>query len=816
MGHSLDSIISSDALGGKTSMARFSRPADRPARTFAIWAVCGFLLLAVGLVFGQTVHYKFTGYDDGGFVYENPHVTAGLTRSGLWWALTDGPYGDWYPLTSVSHMLDCQLYGLEPAGHHLTNVLLHAASSVLLFLVLLRMTGALWPSAWVAAVFAVHPLHVESVAWIAERRDVLSGLFFMLTLGAYALYTERPSLARYLAVAGCFALGLMAKPMLVTVPFLLLLLDYWPLDRFRPSSGRPLKNGTGSEHHRANLKKKGRREVPVPIFQHTARSGSWFGRWPIAWRLVIEKIPLMALAAVSCAIVLLLHTPMQSNRQVDRLSLATRLANALVSYAAYLVQSFYPVDLSPFYPHLGTRLPTLSIVGSLILLLAITAVALYCWRRLPYLPVGWLWFLGMLVPVIGLVGSFVHGRADRYTYLSQIGLSIALAWSVWSFYRSRQSRRQEQWRQTTLAVVSGAAVLALAAVAWRQTSYWRDNETVWTRAVACTDQNAMAHYCLGGVYASQGRTEDAIAQIRTALAIDSIAPYVTADSHILLAECLASQGKIGEALTHYEQAVRVSPANELAHARWAVALARAGQLDRAIAEFREAVRLNPAFSGARVDFANTLLARGEASEAAAQCREVLEVDPQAVQAMIILGAALAAEGDAEEALSQFERAVTLEPSNAQAHFRLGLAQNDRGQTGRALAQLTEAIRLRPDDVPILWQTAWLLATSPDSSVRDGARAVQLATRAVQLSGGREARAFDALAAALAETEEFSAAVEAAEQASAIALIRNDDALASAIQQRTRLYRLGQPYREPAQPQSAQPLPTEQTPPAPPE
>ena len=237
-------LLSGDGDGGPARASsefpagsNASRQADGPARVYWIWAVCGFLLLAVGLVFGQTLRHEFIPYDDDGYVYENPHVTAGLTLSGLWWALTDGPYSEWFPLTSLSHMLDCQLYGLNPAGHHLTNLLLHAASSVLLFLVLLRMTGDLWPSAWVAAVFAIHPLHVESVAWVAERRDVLSGLFFMLTLGAYALYAERPSLWRYLAVAGLFALGLMAKPMLVTVPFLLLLFDYWPLDRFRRAAG---------------------------------------------------------------------------------------------------------------------------------------------------------------------------------------------------------------------------------------------------------------------------------------------------------------------------------------------------------------------------------------------------------------------------------------------------------------------------------------------------------------------------------------------------------------------------------------------------
>ena len=265
-----------------------SRPAALRARTYWVWAVCGFLLLAVGLVYGQTARFEFLAHDDEGFIQNNPHVTPGLTLAGLRWALTSGPYGDWYPLTSLSHMLDCQLFGLNPSGHHLTSVLLHAASSVLLFLVLLRMTGCLAP-AWVAAVFALHPLHVESVAWLAERRDVLSGLFFMLTLGAYALYAERPSLGRYLPVAGCLALGLMAKPMLVTVPCLLLLLDYWPLNQFHSLVGSEPK----------------------------AESRVRLGRLPVGWRLLVEKIPLLALAAVSCGIVLLVHTPMNVSNQVQ-------------------------------------------------------------------------------------------------------------------------------------------------------------------------------------------------------------------------------------------------------------------------------------------------------------------------------------------------------------------------------------------------------------------------------------------------------------------------------------------------------------------
>jgi tetratricopeptide (TPR) repeat protein len=758
--------------------SKLSRPAGKQMRTGWVSAICGFLLLAVGLVFGQTLGHEFLAFDDNGFVYENPFVAPGLTLSGLWWALTDGPFGEWYPLTPISHMLDCQLYGLEPAGHHLTNVLLHGASSVLLFLVLLRMTDDLWPSAWVAAVFAVHPLHVSTVAWVAERREVLAGLFFMLTLGAYVFYTERPSLARYLAVVGLFALGLMSKPILVTVPFLLLLLDGWPLDRFRHAAGaRP-----------------------------RAESGSWLGRLPIGGRLVVEKVPLMALSAASCAMMLSTHASDQLIGQPDRLSLATRVANALVSYAAYIGQSFYPVNLSPYYPHLGTHLPIGWAVGSLILLVAITAVAAFFWRRLPCLLVGWLWFLGMLVPVLGLVGTFLQARADNYTYLSQIGLSIALAWGAWSLYQSRQSRRAVGPWRWTLAAVSAAAVVALAAVAWHQTSYWRNTEAVWTRAAACTTQNPLAHYCLAGIYAKQGRLEEAIIQSREALATYSIARKVTADTHVLLAECLTAQGKTVEALANYEQAIRILPTVPMFHTRLAIAFAGAGKVDQAADEFREALRLDPAALPARVDLSNALLAQGKTSEAVAECRDVLEKDPRQVRAIVVLASALAAQGQTDEAISSLERASELEPSNAATHFRLGRALYDRGQSPSAVAHLNEAIQLQPDDAAMLWQTAWILATSPDASVRHGTRAVELATRAIQLSGGQEPRAIDALAAALAETNKFSAAIEAAEHASAIALARSDDALADAIDQRTRLYRQGLPYREPASPRPAKHAP----------
>ncbi|HEY1784955.1 MAG TPA: tetratricopeptide repeat protein, partial [Pirellulales bacterium] len=513
MDHSVDQQILSDAGHGQSPVAPAAqgpRPTDGPAQVYWVWAICGFLVLAVGLVFGQTVGHEFLGFDDQIYVYENPNVTSGLTLSGVWWALTSGPFGEWFPLTSLSHMLDCEFYGVHPAGHYLTNVLLHAASSVLLFLVLLRMTSQVWPSAWVAAVFAIHPLHVESVAWLAERRDVLSGLFFMLTLGAYTLHAERPSAARYLAVAGCLALGLMSKPILVTVPLLLMLLDYWPLGRFSRSSGA------------------------MPPAAPVSR----FGRLPIGWRLVLEKIPLVALSAASCGITLLTHSSVQETNPVERLSLSMRVANALVSYSAYLGQSFFPIDLAPFYPHLGNRLSMASAAAALVLLLAITAVAAYGWRRWPYVVVGWLWFLIVVLPVSGVVQIGAHGRADRYTYLSQIGLSIAVAWSAWTFYRSRQSLAPEAWRRWTLTAVSALTVLALAVTACLQTSYWRNAETLWTHTIAVTDDNAVAHHNLGVLYLSQERTAEAIDQLSQAVAIDFFDPQLIATSHSVLADAL--------------------------------------------------------------------------------------------------------------------------------------------------------------------------------------------------------------------------------------------------------------------------------------
>ena len=432
------------------------------------FAVCLFLALAVWAVFGQTLHHSFV-YDDGGYVYENPAITKGLHWKGVVWAFTHSHGGNWHPLTTLSHMLDCQLFGLNPRGHHLTNVLLHTASVLLLFLVLRKMTGALWRSAFVAAVFAIHPLGVESVAWVAERKDVLSGLFFMLTLWAYMRYTQKQaarsqspfsfvlSPAYWLALL-LFALGLMSKPMLVTLPLVLLLLDYWPLRRFAMDDSR------------------------FTIGQ-----------------LACEKIPFLLLAAADSIATVWAQHGAHAIMSGQVLDVRARMGNALISYASYLGQMIYPAGLVVLYPHPGNRLSVWRVGLSLLVLIFISAGVLVGRRKWPYAVVGWLWYLGMLVPVIGLVQVGVQARADRYTYLPQIGLYLLVAWGLVDLMGRWRGRK------VVLGIAGGLALGGLSVAARVQTAYWKDSIRLWRHAVDVNAHNALAHDSLGVALGEQGQ-----------------------------------------------------------------------------------------------------------------------------------------------------------------------------------------------------------------------------------------------------------------------------------------------------------------------
>ncbi len=536
-----------------------------PASSVPRWGAAGICLGLAAItfaVFGQTLRHEFVDYDDDLYVYDNPMVARGLTRDGMVWALTRVQAGNWHPLTWLSHMLDCQLYGLNPGGHHLTNVLLHTATVIALFLVLRRMTGALWRSACVAAVFAIHPLRVESVAWVAERKDVLSGLFFMLTIGAYVRYAQSPrSWGRYGLVVLLFALGLMCKPMLVTLPLVLLLLDYWPLQRAEP-----------------------------------------------AGRLLMEKLPLLALSAASCVAAFLAQNA--AIHAGGTFSLPHRLGNAAAACVVYLRQMVYPAGLAAFYPvpHNGAPAWEVALAGTL--LAGLSAAAWAVRRTRPWLLIGCVWYVAMLLPVLGVIQVGRQAHADRYTYLPQIGIYVALTWLM------------AEWR-VNRAVRGGlfAGMLAgLMACAWNQTGYWKNSETLWTHALACTTDNDVAHYDMGNIFLARKSLDDAIAQFQQAAQINP--DY--AEAHNNLGNALFQKGRLEEAITEYQKTLQINPALATVHNNLGAVLLQKGRADDAITQYREALRIKPDFAEAHYNFANALLQKGSVTEAIAHLQTAIE------------------------------------------------------------------------------------------------------------------------------------------------------------------------------------------------
>lgn len=565
---------------------------------WAVPGICLFLVAIIWVVFGQTWHDEFVNFDDNFYVYDNPEVAHGLTLKGIIWAFTHFHSYNWHPLTWISHMLDCQFYGLNAGGHHVTSVLLHTAAAILLFLVLRQMTGYLWRSAFVAAVFAVHPLHVESVAWISERKDVLSGVFFMLTLGAYAHYARRPwSPARYGLVVLLFALGLMSKPMLVTVPLVLMLLDYWPLNRLRADS------------------------ATQPVLR--------LGNWLVPKRLVLEKLPLLGLAAASCVVTYFAQT--EAITSFVQISLPLRAGNALVSYVTYMSQMFWPSGLAVYYPLTANGVSPSEVISASILLLSISTAVFILRKGHPHLLVGWLWYLIMLIPVIGIlqVGSQAH--ADRYTYLPQIGLYLILVWGVADLCAT--------WRHRRLVLGSLSAVLLAAMIfcARTQASYWRNSESLWTHALACTSENAFAHNNLGFVLFQNGDINDAITHYQEALQINPNMKEALNN----LGNVMLQKGDLDGAIVYYQQALQINPDYAEANNNLGYALFQKGDVDEAIRHYQLALQINPDFLEANYNLANALLRKGNANEAIACYQRALQINPGYLQALNNLALVLA-------------------------------------------------------------------------------------------------------------------------------------------------------------------------------
>lgn len=509
--------------------------------------ICLFLIISILAVYWQVRNNDFINYDDTAYVTKNENVKAGITREGVIWAFTTRHDGSWFPLTWLSHMLDCELYGVNPAGHHWTSLLIHIANTILLFIVIHRMTGAVWRSAFVAALFGLHPLHVESVAWVAERKDVLSSFFGLLTLLAYHRYVRDIRRINYLPVVLFFCMGLMAKPMLVTLPFVLLLLDFWPLARL----------GFTNTDHRISDKQ-------------------------VAGVLVFEKIPLFAISAAWCVLALSFEQRGGSVASLEHFPVKVRIANALVSYIKYLGKMIWPQHLAVFYPHTGT-VGTGHVLLSVIMLIFVSFMVIRAARRFPYLVTGWFWFLGTLVPVIGLVQIGSQSMADRYTYIPLVGLFIVASWGIYDVTAQWRSQRM------VLTVLSAAVLCPLMICTWFQVGHWRNSITLFTHTLDVTTGNWMAHTRLGHALDQAGKTEKAMFHYSEALRI--YPNYSTA--HINLGALFVQKGDNKSAVDHYNAALRINPKDAGIYNNLGIIYSREGRIEAAILHYREALRLNP-------------------------------------------------------------------------------------------------------------------------------------------------------------------------------------------------------------------------------
>jgi tetratricopeptide (TPR) repeat protein len=851
--------------------------------------IAGLLALATMALYWPVTGYNFVNLDDPGYVTDNPHVQSGLTWENARWAMTTLEIGLWHPLTWISHMLDCHWFGLRPRWHHLTALLLHAANTVLLFVVLRRMTGALWQPAVVAALFALHPLHVESVAWVAERKDVLSTFFVFLTLWAYARYVQGqrlkakgqspegekaacaaapgsafdvrcsmfdvspspPSTLHPSSVAPLprvdaqrstlsaplfyafslvfFALGLLSKPMIVTLPLVLLLLDYWPLARFPLST------------HNSKLK------TLTP--------------------LLLEKLPFVLLAALTGWITLQAAQGNGWMPSAARVPVPDRLANATLSYARYLLEVFWPGDLAVYYP-LPPTVSDEAVVGAAVLLVGISVAAFWLAARRPYLAVGWLWYLTTLLPVIGLIQLAGYSHADRYTYVPLIGVFVGLSWGV--------GELMSRWRGLARAcAIAGIGVVMLfwfVEARW-QLACWQNSEILSRHALAATRDNWLAHNNLASALKEKGQIDEAIPHYQEALRLRPDLPDAYNNLGTALADkgqtdeairqfqealrvkpdnlpalnnlgnALAEKGQLDEAIRQFQEAIRVNPGHAEAHYNLGRVFGRKGQLDEAINQFQEAIRLKPGFAEAHDNLGSALGRKGQLDEAIRQFQETLRLKPDDAQAHNNLGSAFYHQGRTPEAIAQFNEALHLKPNDPQAHNNLGVALAKNGQKDEAIRQYEEVLRLKPNDAQarnnlasllaerpealaamasalerqgryaeairlyqaalktkpdqegILNNFAWLLASCPDASLRNGPEAVRLATRACELSGYTKPLLIGTLAAAQAEAGDFPAAIATAEKAEALATTLGQDKLAARNHELIQLYRQGQPFHE---------------------
>lgn len=609
------------------------------------WCVYALLILTIGAVYCQVRHFDFVNFDDPEYISGNNHVRAGLTWAGVKWAFTSTAAANWFPLTWISNMAAYQVFGLDSGWHHLVNVLFHTLASLLLLAALRRMTGALWPSAFVAFVFALHPLHVESVAWVAERKDVLCALFWCLTLWCYARYVSRPSGTRYAFVVLAFCGGLMSKSMIVTLPVVLLLLDIWPLRR-------------------------------IDI---------WPLKGPVRLALLWEKAPLLALAGAVSAVTLVSQRQGHAVRSLTSLPIGLRIANAAWTYVAYIGRMFWPAKLAVYYPY-SHHLSASQLLLAVVALLGMTTLAVRWFRSYPYIAIGWFWYLGTLVPVIGLVQVGGQSSADRYTYLPTIGLTIILAWGgVDLLKRFPQARKAI----AAAAVVLVCICLTLTGI---QASYWANSGLLFQHAVDVTTGNYIADNNLADYYLTQMRTEEARAPVLEALRLN---PYYP-EAHVNLATILRRTGRMGESEQQYQEAIRLQPINASAHAGYGALLLQENRAGDAVGEFARVVELQPEDADGRYNLGRVLAAVGRFDQGVAQLTEAIRLRPDYADAHHSLAVALAGRGRLNEAVAEFQAEARLKPEDASVHSNLGMLLAGVGRLDEAISEYSEALRIQPN------------------------------------------------------------------------------------------------------------------------
>jgi tetratricopeptide (TPR) repeat protein len=619
-------------------------------------------LIAITLfVYASVRRFEFVNWDDPQYITENANVLGGLTWQSATWALTTAASPYWHPVTWLSHLLDIRLYGLDAGAHHVTNLVLHIANSLLLFGVFRSMTNAAGASAFVAAVFAVHPLHVESVAWVTERKDVLSTGFLLLTIAAYVAYVRRPRWQNYVLVLALYTLALMSKPMVVTLPFVLLLLDVWPLER---------------------------------------------GRWT---RLIVEKIPLLTLAVATGVATLVVQSRVGAVAGLDALPLQARISNAAVADVIYIWKTIWPTNLAAFYPY--RPVATVSVLVALLALLGASVAAIRFRRRAPYLLTGWFWYVITVAPVIGLMQAGEQSWADRFTYVPMIGLLIIVSWGIPRLLTGTNVTRD-------LPVAALVIICALAVTARAQVAHWSDSLSLWQHAARVTDGNYVAYEKLGEAFRDRGQLEDARDNYARAMALAPPgSPKYAAIICNNLGLILTRQGRTDEAAAQFAAAVRFNPGFAEAQGNLGNALASAGRLAEATEHYRAAVRLKPDFTEARVGLGSALLSQGQTSEAITHYWEALRIKPNIAEAYNGLGAALALQGEVDRAMNEYEKALQLRPDLATAHYNVAMLLIKRNRLDEARRHLQDALKSDPGYAPAQQALAQLSAIAGRTPAR---------------------------------------------------------------------------------------------------